>query len=293
MAHLRTVLFATLGLVALLFVILWFRHERARRAASRQNDKVGPRSFHIALGFVTNFFDTLGIGSFAPTSAAFKLWHIVPDELIPGTLNVGHALPVILQAFIFVAIIEVDGLTLLSMIGAAVAGAWLGAGIVAELPRRSIQIGIAMALILAAGFFVMSNLGWFPAGGERLHLEGWRLWVGAGLNFVLGALNTLGIGMYAPCMVLVSLLDMNPIAAFPIMMGSAALLMPVGSARFIQKQRYSLRPALGLTLGGIPAVLLAAFLVKSLPITALRWLVAVVVLYTAWTLLRSASAERN
>lgn len=292
MGHLRTVLFAALGLVALLFVLLWFRHERARRRASRQDGKVSPGPLHIGLGFVTNFFDTLGVGSFAPTSAVFKLWHIVPDELIPGTLNVGHASPVILQAFIFVAIIEVDGITLLLMIGSAVVGAWLGAGIVAELPRRTIQIGIAVALILAACFFVMSNLGWFPAGGERLHLTGWRLWVGVGVNFVLGALNTLGIGMYAPCMVLVSLLGMNPIAAFPIMMGSAALLMPVGSARFIQKQRYSIRPALGLTLGGIPAVLLAAFLVKSLPVTTLRWLVAAVVLYTAWTLLRSAARER-
>lgn len=293
MDSLRTALFTALGLLTVFFVVLWQRSERARRKAAQQEGGIAPTLLQTAIGFVTNFFDTLGIGSFAPTTTVFKLWHIVPDERIPGTLNVGHALPVIIQAFIFVAVVEVDAVTLVLMIAAAVIGAWLGAGVVATLPRRLIQIGIAVALFLAAGFFTMSNLGWFPAGGEGLRLESWRLGLGVGVNFVLGALNTLGIGMYAPCMVLVSLLGMNPRVAFPIMMGSAAFLMPVGSIRFIQKQRYSLRPALGLTLGGMPAVLIAALLVKSLPVTTLRWLIAAVVLYTAWAMLRSANSGED
>jgi uncharacterized membrane protein YfcA len=89
-------------------------------------------------------------------------------------------------------------------------------------------------------------------------------------------------------MILVALLGMNPIAAFPIMMGSCAFLMPVGAARFIRKERYSLTPAIGLALGGLPAVFLAAFIVKSLPMTALRWLVVAVVTYTAAAMLVSA-----
>ncbi len=108
------------------------------------------------------------------------------------------------------------------------------------------------------------------------------------VNFVLGALMMLGIGLYAPCLMLVSLLGMNPLAAFPIMMGACAFLMPIGGARFIQAGRYSLRSALGLALGGIPGVLVAAFLVKSLPIMWLRWLVTFVVLYTAGLMLHSA-----
>jgi uncharacterized membrane protein YfcA len=293
MDGLRTALFVALAVLAASFIVLWQRAERARRKADQRDGGIAPTFLQTAIGFVTNFFDTLGIGSFAPTTTAFKLWHIVPDERIPGTLNAGHALPVVIQAFIFVAVIEVDAVTLVLMIAAAVIGAWLGAGVVAALPRRPIQIGIAVALFLAAVFFTMSNLGWFPAGGESLRLASSRLGLGVAVNFLLGALNTLGIGMYAPCMVLISLLGMNPRAAFPIMMGSAAFLMPVGSLRFIQRERYSLRPALGLALGGIPAVLLAAFVVKSLPITALRWLIAAVVLYTAWAMLRSAAAERR
>ena len=287
----KTVLLAALGALAALFVGVWIRG--VRRAKARAAGSKLPSPEQAGIGFLTNFFDTLGIGSFAPTTVLFKLRRMVPDELIPGTLNVGHTLPVVVQAFIFVAIIEVDLATLVMMIAASIVGAWWGAGVVARLPRRAIQLGVAAALLAAAAFFIMTNLGLFPAGGEALGLSGWRLGLAVGASVLLGALNTLGIGFYAPCMTLVSLLGMNPQVAFPIMMGSCAFLMPVGSARFVGAGKYSLRPALGLALGGIPAVLLAAFVVKSLPVTALRWLVVVVVLYTAALMLRSATAKNR
>ena len=41
----------------------------------------------VLIGFVTNFFDTLGIGSFATTTTLYKLTQMVPDERLPGTLN--------------------------------------------------------------------------------------------------------------------------------------------------------------------------------------------------------------
>jgi uncharacterized membrane protein YfcA len=162
---------------------------------------------------------------------------------------------------------------------------------VAGLPRRRVQIGMGAALLAAASFFAMTNLGLFPEGGATLGLGSPLLWVGLAGNFLLGALMTLGIGLYAPCMILVALLGMNPKAAFPIMMGSCAFLMPIGSLRFIRRGSYSLAPAVGLALGGIPAVLVAAFVVKSLPLTALRWLVVAVVVYAAVAMLRSARAE--
>ncbi len=104
---------------------------------------------------------------------------------------------------------------------------------------------------------------------------------------------TLGIGLYAPCMILVALLGMNPLAAFPIMMGSCAFLMPVGGMRFITKGSYSFGPALGLTLGGIPGTLIAAFIVRSLPMTAVRWLVVIVVVYASAAMLRSAFSGKR
>lgn len=265
---------------------------RTHRVGGRAGDPTWPTAGQAATGFGTNFFDTLGIGSYATTTMIFRLWKMIPDERIPGTLNVGHTIPVIVQALIYTRIVPVETTTLVLMILSSVAGAWLGAGFVAGLPRRTIQVGMGGALIVAAVLMLLTQLKWLPGGGEALGLEGGWLLVAVACNFVLGALCTLGIGLYAPCMILVSLLGMNPVAAFPIMMGSCAFLMPVASARFIAKGSFSLGAAIGLTVGGIPAVLVAAFIVKSLPLYAIRWLVVAVVLYAAVTLLAAARRER-
>ena len=262
---------------------VWLESRRAHRV-----DTPKPRKTDVLIGFVANFFDTLGVGSFATTTAAWRLKGLVPDELIPGTLNVGHALPTIAQALIFIAAVTVDPVTLLAMIAAAVVGALVGAPVVARLPKRGVQFGMGIALLVAAVLFLLTLLGHIPGGGDAIGLSGSLFWIGIVGNFVLGALMTLGIGLYGPCLILVSLLGMNPIAAFPIMMGSCAFLMPAGSLSFISRGRYSLRAAIGLALGGIPGVLIAAYLVKSLPLDWLRWLVVVVVVYAAAGLLRSA-----
>lgn len=288
-------LFGLLGLLAAVgavFLFVWISAVRAARATLPGSDSAAehgwPGRMHLVIGFVTNFFDTLGIGSFAPTTAWFKLRHVVPDRIIPGTLNVGHTPPVIVQAFIYTVIVQVDLVTMAVLIGAAVAGAWLGAGVVASWPRRRIQLGMGMALLVAAGLMVMAYFELGPQGGAALSLSLPLLLLAAVGNVILGALMTLGIGMYAPCMIMISLLGMDPRAAFPIMMGSCAFLMPVGSVRFVRANAYALRPALGLAVGGIPAVLIAAYIVRELPLAAIRWLVVIVVTYTAFAMLRSA-----
>ena len=256
--------------------------------ASPATDVGAPTALSLPVGAVTNFLDTLGIGSFATTTALFRFFKMVPDRVIPGTLNVGHTLPTVVQAFFYISVIPVDVVTLVSMIAAAVAGAWLGAGIVAGWSKRNVQFGMGFALLAAAIFFTMRNLGAFPAGSNAIGVSGVLLVVAVAGNFLLGALMSLGIGLYAPCMILVSLLGMSETTAFPIMMGSCAFLMPVGSLKFIKERAYSLRVALGLALGGIPGVIVAAKIVKSLDLTTVRWLVIVVVLYTAVTMLYSA-----
>ncbi len=282
----KAILFVTLGLVVVLFGVGWIRLARGQGAATLRRPTTGD----AGIGFVTNFFDTLGIGSFATTTSIWKFLRSIDDRVIPGTLNVGHALPTVAQAFIYIALVQVDMLTLVALIAAAVLGAWLGAGIVAGWDRRRVQIGMGLAL-LGVAIIMLVRLLQLTEGGEATGLSGAKLALGFAGNFALGALMTLGIGLYAPCLILVSLLGMSPITAFPIMMGSCAFLMPVGSLRFIRAGSYDLRAAIGLALGGIPAVLIAAYLVKSLPLDAVRWLVVVVVIYTAGMMLRSAAQE--
>ncbi len=283
----KNVLLAALLVVTAVFIIFWARASRRPRDAGR----AAPGALDVAIGFITNFFDTLGIGSFATTTTTYRLWRLVPDEQIPGTLNVGHALPTVVQALIYITIVEVQFNTLMLLILGAVAGSWLGASIVSGWPRRNIQAGMGVALLLAAVLMAMTALNRFPGGGDALLLSGTKLQIAIGINFVLGALMTLGIGMYAPCMIMISLMGMNPTAAFPIMMGSCAFLMPTAGAKFIRTGRYSLPAALGLAIGGVPAVMIAAYIVRSLPLTYVRWLVVVVVIYTGVTLVRSALRE--
>jgi uncharacterized membrane protein YfcA len=282
----KVLLLSTIALVALSFIARWWWLERSR--VSTPERPRAPRVSDLVVGFVTNFFDTLGIGCFAPTTAYFKLRARMPDDEIPGTLNTGQALPAVTEALIFIATVSVDMTTLIGMIVAAVLGAWLGVGFVSQLSRRAIQFGMGAALLCAALIVMASNFHWTPGSGDALGLHGFPLVFAVAANGLLGALMMLGVGLYAPCLILVSLLGMSPLAAFPIMMGSCALLMPVGGARFIRSGRYNVSAAIGLAIGGIPGVLVAAFIVRSLPLISLRWLVVIVVVYAGLQMLKSS-----
>lgn len=238
-------------------------------------------------GFVTNFFDALGIGSFAPLTALLKGFKQSEDRVIPGTLNVSCTIPVVAEAFIFITVIKVEPITLISMLAAAAIGAWLGAGIVSRLPEKKIQLGMGVALFVTASIMLAGQLGWMPAGGEAIGLTGGKLVIGIVANFILGALMTLGIGLYAPSMALVYLLGMSPRVAFPIMMGSCAFLMPVASIKFIREGAYNRKASLAISIFGLVGVFIAAYLVKSLPLNVLKWLVIFVIYYASITMFKA------
>jgi uncharacterized membrane protein YfcA len=286
----RNALFIALGLFTVGFLVVLVRALRARAAAG---ESIKSPAGIWPVSFVANFLDTLGIGSFATTTSMFRQWKLVPDEKIPGTLNVGYVLPTVVQAYIYTTIVPVDPMTLALMIAAAVLGAWLGAGVVSSWPRRSVQIGMGLCLLGAAVLFTSQQLNITPGGGTLLKLTGAKLVAAILGNFLLGALMTLGIGLYGPCMILISVLGMNPTAAFPIMMGSCAFLMPMASVRFVRTGGYDVKAIVGMMLAGLPAVLIAAFIVKTLDLYIVKWLVIVVVTYTGTNLLRAASRERR
>jgi uncharacterized membrane protein YfcA len=275
--------FTMLAGSSIVLCVTWIRE--ARRGPDSNQPTLGAMS----VGALTCFLDTLGVGSFAPTTALFKLFHMVDDELIPGTLIVGLAAPTIAEAIIFVKSIDIDPVLLAATIASAVLGAWLGAGVVSRLPRRPIQIGMGVALLIAGVVFTAVTLGALPGGGDALSLGGWRFGVAVIVCFGLGALMTLGIGLYAPCMIVLALLGMRPIAAFPIMMGSCALLQAVAGIRFLTTRRMDFATSLSTTIAGLGGVAIAAFIVKQLSLGALRILVILVVTYAAIAMLRSAT----
>ena len=275
--------------VALILLGVWFSVVLAKDLIKHKNvlEKVSIWKNAI-IGFVVNFFDVLGIGAFAPQTALLKFTKQTDDSVMPGTLNVTNTIPVLIQAIIFIKIIEVDVLTLVFMLLAATIGAILGANIISSLPVKSIRLIMGFALLITVVFMFARKMNWIQGGGDAISLRGSKLVIAVVVNFILGALMTAGIGLYAPCMALVFALGMSPQVAFPIMMGSCAFLMPPASFKFISKGAYNRKATLAMTIPGAIAVLIAAFVVKSLPIENLKIIVMIVILITSFIMFKDA-----
>jgi uncharacterized membrane protein YfcA len=278
-----TVLLVALAALGIAFTIVLLR-TASKRGETRPNAEA------IGLGAVTNFFDTLGIGSFATTTAWIKFRRMVPDSFIPATLNAGHAIPTVVQSAIYLVIlgVRVDPVLLASCIAAAVLGSLIGVPLVVRASVRLVQGIVGVALLIAAALYAMSNLDMFPIGGSASALPPAQMIIAVSVHFLLGALMAFGIGLYAPSLILLSLLGLDPRLAFPIMASACAFLMPATGFSFVKSSRIDLRIVIGIAIGGIPATIVAALLVKEMPIVWLRWGVVVVVLYAAFLLLRSA-----
>lgn len=276
-----------LGLLAGFFSFSFFRNVFQHRTELKLQ-AMPPR---LGIGLITNFLDTLGIGSFAQQTAFFKFFKLVDDKLIPGTMNVGNTIPTVVQAFIFMTVVEIDAITLFSIAVAASLGSVLGAGVVSHLSRKKIQLGMGYGLMLAGLIIISGQIGLLPIGGDAIGLSGWKLVLITVMSFVFGAMQTIGVGFYAPCMAMVYGLGMNPLTAFPVMMTSTAMLMVAGASRFIQEKSYDRVTALSLTIAGVAGVFLAAYVVKSLPLEVLKWIVCVVVFYASVSMLRSAYSK--
>lgn len=282
-----TLLFIALGLFSVYCVVVLTMGVRQAEGPVR------PTLGAFLTGTVANFFDTLGIGSFATTTSAFRSFKMVQDEKIPGTLNAGYASAALFQSFLYISSVEVDPTTLIGMIFTAVLGAYVGAGLFAKWPKKQIQFGMGLALLVAGALFMYRNIAGNPTGGTATGLTGGLLVAGLVGNFVLGILMMIGVGLYGPCMLLISVLGMNPSTAFPIMMGSCAFLMPIAGGRFIKEKAVDIPVTVALAFSALPGVWLAYKFFSSLDVANLRWLVAVVVLITGIMLLKTALSKQE
>jgi len=282
-----TALLIPLALAVVVYALMLVRAALRRRAV--------PRPEAIALGAITNFFDTLGVGSFAPTMAWLKFRRLVPDRLIPCTMLVGHTLPSVAQAIIFLILLGVlvDPALLVGCVLALLMGGLLGVSLVVRTQVWVVQLVVGFALIFAAILYALTNLHLMPGGGTATGLPMPLMAIAIAANFLFGVLLNFGIGNYAPTLIMLSLMGMDPRLSFPIMAAGAALTATGASMRYISIGEVDLRIASGIALGGVPAVLIAAFIVKSMSVELLRWLVVCVVLYAALVMLKSAATGRR
>jgi uncharacterized membrane protein YfcA len=280
-------LLVPLGLAILFFMVVLIRAAIAER--------IRPQLESVALGAVVSFFDTLGIGSFAPTAAWLKFRRLVSDKKLPPTMLVGLTPPAMTESIIFLILlgVMVDPVLLFGSAVAVLLGGLIGAPLVARSRVWIVQLIVAIGLTLAAIAYAMTNLHLFPGGGTAAGLSPALTAIAIAASFVFGVLLNFGVGNYAPTLVMLSLMGMDPRLCFPIMAAGAALMGAGAGARHIQLGTLDLKVVISLALGGIPAVFVAAFLVKTMPLELLRWLVIVVVLYAAAIMLRASIAGRR
>lgn len=274
------------GMILNVVLVLTQNKKNLQTEEGKANWEFGKKHwvYNSIVGFIANFFDTLGIGSFATSSAMFKFGKSIHDVDIPGTLNVGDTFPVCLEAFLFFGFVEVETITLLLMLAAAIVGSIVGAKFVNNLNAQGVRVAMGIGLFILGVVMALRQLGVGPFGvsGEALGLTGVKLIIGVVVNFILGGLMCIGVGLYAPCIALVSVLGMNIGAAFPIMMGSCAYLMAFGNGpQFVKANRYDMVCTLCQMIAGAVGVLVAYFVVKSMPLDVLFWVVLVVVFITS------------
>jgi len=271
-----------LGMAILVYATVLTRAAIARRAA--------PTLEALALGAVVNFFDTFGIGSFAQTTAWMKFRRMVPDRLIPPTMIAGLTPPAMVESIIFLILlgVQVDPVLLFGGAMATFAGGVVGAPLVVRARAWLVQMTVAIGLVLAGIAFVLAIAGKLPVGGTASGLPMGLTIVAIMVSFVLGLLANFGVGNYAPTLAMLSLMGMDPHYCFPIMASGASLMGAGSSIRFIKVPDIDLRIVVGLTLGGIPAVLVAALLVKQMDVDVLRYVITIVVFYTAAVMARAA-----
>lgn len=249
------------------------------------------------IGLITDFLDTLGIGSFAPTTMLLEFTkQLDNDRQLPGTLNVAHSIPVIIEAFIFITVVKVSPITLFSLVAAAIVGSFVGSKTVSKLPEKKVQFFMGLALIVTAILMGLKQAGMLDllgSGNEATALTGLKLIIGVIGNFLLGALMTIGVGLYAPCMALVYMLGLSPLVAFPIMMASCAGLMPVASGNFIKSGDYARIVSLAITIGGVIGVIIAVKFVTSLDLNMLTWVIIAVIIYSGITYMRKGMFSKK
>src|SRR5690349_7979853 len=270
-----------------LFTIVLAKAAVAKRAM--------PTPETITLGAVVSFFDTLGIGCFAPSTAWLKFRRLVPDRLIPPTILVGLTITAVVESVIFLVKlgVRVDPVLLFGCIIACTTGGLIGAPLLHRTRVWIVQLVVAIGLVLAAIAYGMTNLKLFPGGGTAAGLPMTLTIIAIAANFVIGVLLNYGVGNYAPTLVMLSLMGMDPRLAFPVMAGAAGLMGATAGIRHINTGKLDLRVVVGLTIGGIPAVFIAAYLVATMPLSLLRWLVLLVVLYAAAIMFHAAMLGRR
>jgi uncharacterized membrane protein YfcA len=272
----------TIAIILSVLVLIYFFYHR-------HSEKLSPlNQIKIAfIGLVSNFLDTIGIGSFAVIIAMRTMLGVMPDEVrLIGTMNIQAMVTALIQALIFLHFVPLDIVTLLVAVAMIALGGFLSGLVAVRIDKKLVHLIMLVAFIITGILLFLSQLNILTIGGTGTAIRGTRLVIFAIFMLVSGTLPAFGVGYYSLIKASIFLFGVNPIVAFPIMASASAFQMPVTSATFIARGKFYFKSTVILAIFGALGVVLATPIITSVNTYTLKWILLGIVIYNIIVLAR-------
>lgn len=244
-------------------------------------------------GIIAFISDTIGIGSFAVNIALSKAFRTFPDEQLPAMVNGAQIIPGVLESLYFMKAIDVDKLTLITLVIGTCIGGLLGGNIVCKLSKQALRLTMMICFSLIIFLLVGNEMHWLPVGGNLVALQSQSLIIGFFAMIVCGALTSAGIGLFALVQGVLFLLNVSPMVAFPIMMTAGAMQQPLTTLIFLKQRKIPVKKTLILSLAGCLGVLLVLPIFKLFTVQTLHYILIAVLIYNITTIFKAFVKSRK
>ena len=257
----------------------------------------GPWIKQAIFSFFLYFFTAFGVSDFTVSTVVYTKTGWVDIKKLPGTLNAQGISSLLITSLAYINSVEIDILTLVPFLLLCAFGSWMGPRVSIKLKSWCLKYFMAGGLFVAGVFMLCSQLNILNIGGTLVGLHGIKLiclWV---FGFLLGFIRTFGVATHPLTMSAVYFSGLNPISAYPLMMGSSALANPVAAIQFVRLGAYERRTVLLGCSAGAVGSFVAVHIVKSMNVQLIMWLILGIVLLSSIDLFNQAtrlySEEKN
>jgi uncharacterized membrane protein YfcA len=233
----------------------------------------------IISGIIAFIADTLGVGSFAVNVALAKLLGTFRDDELPAVNNGAQVIPGTIESLFFMQLIDVDLVTLTTLVFGTCLGGLAGGAIVSRLSKQAIRLAMMCCFLLIIGLLLCHKFRLLPTDGDVMELRHWKLFIGFVAMVICGALTSVGIGLFAMVQGVLFLLSASPLIAFPIMTTAGAMQQPLTTLVFLQQNKIPLKKTFILSLAGCLGVFITLPLFTHLTISWLHSLLLVILIY--------------
>ena len=153
---------------------------------------------------------------------------LMPDnKTYNGSLVVQAALPTAVQSILFLGLVQVDTLMLVVSCVSIAIGGIISGYLINRVSRQGILYVMLITFMISAALLVLNKFHLLNIGGELTYVRGDKLIILAVVMLLAGMLPAFGVGYYSIVLVIIFMLGISPIVAYPIMTTASAVQMPM------------------------------------------------------------------